>query len=147
MANVNELMAMGLPASVAASMAQQTDTTKTNTETLRGASLRKSSSAGIMIPLYLYPANPYSDGAIQGLLALIRQYRTVPTIVIVNPDNGPGTAWDGNYAATIRLLKAAGATVCGYVATGYGGTAKETVEADVAAWQKIYAADPRDLPG
>lgn len=144
MATTSELMAMGLPASVARHMVQQIDIAKGDSAALRVADLRKSSGSGIMIPLYLYPNNPYSDGVIQGLLTLIRQYRTVPTVVILNPSNGPGASWDGNYAATIRLLKAAGATVCGYVSTAYGNAAKATVEANISAWQTLYAADPID---
>jgi hypothetical protein len=101
-------------------------------------------AAGIMLPLYLYPNNPYSDGTMLALLALIRAYKSVPVIAIVNPADGPGTVWDGNYAALIRLLKGAGATVSGYVSTAYGARAEALVKADIDQWQSLYATTPID---
>jgi hypothetical protein len=144
MATASTLMAMGLSSSLARHMADTDDAKKTDIDGLRLDGMRQSASPGVLLPLYLYPNSPYSNPAIQGLLGLIRQYRSIPTVVVLNPSNGPGAALDGNYAATIRLLKAAGAKVCGYVSTDYGARSREAVEADVAAWQKIYAADPID---
>lgn len=144
MATASTLMAMGVSPVVARHMADATKTTQGDIEGLRLVGLKQAASPGVLLPLYLYPNNPYSDPVIQGLLALIRQYRSIPTVVVLNPSSGPGVSWDGNYAATIRLLKAAGAKVCGYVATGYGARSKDAVMADVAAWQKIYVDDPID---
>lgn len=101
-------------------------------------------AAGIMIPLYLYPNNPYGDATMQALLALIRAYKAVPVIAIVNPADGPGAVWDGNYAALIRLLRGAGATVAGYVSTAYGARAEALVKADIDQWQSLYATTPVD---
>jgi hypothetical protein len=101
-------------------------------------------AAGIMCPLYLYPNNPYSDATMQALLALIRDYKAVPFLAVVNPADGPGTVWDGNYAALIRLLKGAGATVAGYVSTAYGVRPEADVKADIDQWQSLYSADPVD---
>jgi hypothetical protein len=144
MASAAKLMAMGMPSSVARHIEDSTKSSNSDIEALKLGGMRQAASPGILMPLYLYPNNPYSDPTVQGLISLIRQYRSIPTVVILNPSNGPGATLDGNYAATIRLLKAAGAKVCGYVSTAYGNRAKEDVLADVAAWQKLYASDPVD---
>lgn len=103
--------------------------------------------AGILLPFYVYPNNPYSDATVTALLGLIRKYRDIPFIIVINPSSGPGTVWDGNYAAFITVLKAAGATVCGYVSTTYAGTispfrTEAQVKADIDGWQTIYATTP-----
>jgi polygalacturonase len=92
---------------------------------------------GIIIPCYLYPNNPYSDATVQGLLSLIRQYHTVPVLVVVNPSDGPGV-WDGNYAAFIRLLQGAGAKAIGYVSTNYALRSSDDVRADIFTWLSLY---------
>jgi hypothetical protein len=105
---------------------------------------------GIMIPAYFYPNNPYSDTTCLRLLNLIRQYRgVVPVIVVLNPGSGPGSVWDGNYAAFIRLIQAAGGKVAGYVSTAYAGTinaarTEAAVKADIDTWLALYSATPID---
>lgn len=111
------------------------------------ASKITSGQNGVMIPYYIYPNNPYTDVTVARLLGLIRKYRDVPFIVIINPSSGPGTVWDGNYAAFIRVLQAAGACVCGYVSTTYAGTitpyrTETQVKADIDGWLSIYATTP-----
>jgi hypothetical protein len=97
---------------------------------------------GIIIPFYIYPNNPYTDPVVARLLGLIRQYRDVPVIVVINPASGPGTVWDGNYAAFIRVLRAAGACVAGYVSTAYAVKPAGEVQADINAWLTLYADTP-----
>lgn len=106
-------------------------------------------TCGVMIPYYVYPNNPYSDVTFQALVALVRDYRSVPVLVVLNPSNGPGSVWDGNYAVAIRLLQGAGARVLGYVSTGYAGTIDPTrteavVRADIDLWLSLYADDRID---
>lgn len=93
---------------------------------------------GIMIPFYIYPSSVYSNTTVLGLLAQIRSHRTVPFIVIVNPSSGPGTVTDGNYTALIRVLKAAGARVVGYVSTAYAVRPSSQVLADIDLWLSLY---------
>lgn len=114
---------------------------------LGDASKITSGQNGVMIPYYIYPNNPYSDATVARLLGLIRKYRDVPFIVIINPSSGPGTVWDGNYAAFIKVLQAAGAIVCGYVSTTYAGTiapfrTEAQVKTDIDGWLSIYATTP-----
>jgi len=92
---------------------------------------------GIIIPFYIYPNNPYSDAVCLRLFAALREY-AVPAIIIVNPTNGPGTVVDGNYTAFIRLAKAAGAVVVGYVSTDYAVADAEDVTADITTWTELY---------
>jgi hypothetical protein len=113
------------------------------------ASKVTSGRPGLMIPYYIYPNSPYSDATVARLLGLIRLYRDVPVIVIINPSSGPGTVWDGNYAAFIKVLQAAGAIVCGYVSTTYAGTitpfrTEAQVKADIDQWLTLYSATPID---
>lgn len=109
-----------------------------------------SGQTGILIPYYIYPNNPYTDVTVTRLLGLIRQYRgKVPCIVVLNPGSGPGDVMDGNYAAFIKLIQAAGGKVAGYVSTAYGGTinpdrTEAAVKADVDTWLTLYASTPVD---
>lgn len=93
---------------------------------------------GILIPFYIYPNNPYSDVVCQRFFAALRKYNSVPVIAVINPTNGPGTVVDGNYTAFIRLAKAAGATIVGYVSTDYAGVSESAVKADIDKWLELY---------
>lgn len=104
---------------------------------------------GVIIPFYLYPNNPYSDATVARLLNLVRKFNDVPFLIAINPSSGPGSVWDGNYAAFITVLQAAGAYVLGYVSTTYAGTqpvyrTEQQVKADIDAWLSIYATTPVD---
>lgn len=101
---------------------------------------------GVIIPYYFYTNNPYSDPTFTGLVALIRQYHSVPTIVVLNQsgttgNGGPGP-YDGNIDAAIRLLQAAGAIALGYVDSGLGTRAALAVQSDVVTWTTLYGDNP-----
>lgn len=93
---------------------------------------------GVLIPLYQYPGNIYTNIVINNLIGLIRKYQDVPVTIIINPNNGSGTVVDENYAALLKRLQGAGATVLGYVATTYGAKASNLVQADVNTWRVLY---------
>src|SRR3954454_841178 len=59
--------------------------------------LRAQERTGILLPLYVYPANVHTNPVYNRLIDLKRRYETVPTWVIVNPASGPGQAADANY--------------------------------------------------
>jgi hypothetical protein len=100
--------------------------------------------SGLVIPYYLYPNNPYTDTNARHLLDLLRKYHAVPVLVVVNPADGPGTVLDGNWAAFIKLLKAAGAKVCGYISTAYAARPEADVKADVDRWLSVYGTTKPD---
>lgn len=101
-------------------------------------------TSGLLVPYYLPPNDPYADVNTQRLLGLMRQYHDVPTLVVLNPANGPGSAADANYQNFIKLLRAAGGKVLGYVATGYGTRPETEVQADINLWRTLYAAPSVD---
>jgi hypothetical protein len=104
---------------------------------------------GIIIPYYVYVPSPFNDSSFSGLLTAIRSNPTVPTIVIVNQagvdgHGGPGPTYDANVAQVIKMLKASGAAVAGYVSTVNGTRAANLVEADILNWNQLYGAGALD---
>ena len=95
---------------------------------------------GIIIPFYIYPNTPYTDATCLRLLDLIRQYHGVQVIIVVNAGTpgGPG-AYDLNWEVIIRMFKAAGAIVCGYVDTNNALRDPALVQADIDGWLSIYS--------
>ncbi|MEU6284470.1 spherulation-specific family 4 protein [Streptomyces sp. NPDC047028] len=75
-------------------------------------------------------------------------------LIIANPSNGPGTAFDSSYASAIQAAANAGQKVIGYVDTGYFGVNGNTtrsgstsssawtsqIEADVSSWYSYYGS-------
>lgn len=100
-------------------------------------------ASGIIIPLYIYPANIWTNTAYNEIVTLAKTYKRVPVICIINPSNGPGdpsVGVDGNYTVAINILHGAGIKVIGYVHSSYTGIPLSTVEQVVATWQKMYPA-------
>src|SRR5687768_10432883 len=58
---------------------------------------------GLLIPLYVYPADIHTNAAYNKLIALKRAHLRVPVIAIVNPASGPGEGdvVDANYTKAI----------------------------------------------
>jgi Spherulation-specific family 4 len=65
------------------------------------------------------------------------------TILIVNPDNGPGTSIDPAYRRLIARARAAGHQLIGYVYTNSGARPVSIVERDIARWRSYYGV--RDI--
>src|SRR5262245_58471083 len=59
--------------------------------------LRAQERTGILIPMYVYPANIHKNVAYNRLIEVKRRYETVPMWVIMNPASGPGKDIDANY--------------------------------------------------
>jgi outer membrane biosynthesis protein TonB len=87
-----------------------------------------------LVPLYVYPSAGKWDIVAEGA-------RKVPTIAIVNPNNGPTTKPSSSYAAGMDKLKAANAEMVGYVYTSYGDRSiadcKRDIDTFVANWPYI----------
>lgn len=93
---------------------------------------------GILVPLYLYPADIHTNATFNRLMDLKRRYETVPIWVIVNPASGPGTTVEANYTKAIDRLLGAGCVVVGYVRTDYGKRTEAEVRQDIDSWRKMH---------
>lgn len=84
------------------------------------------------IPAYFYPGALWNQ-AIAG----------APTveILVMNPMNGPGSAWDPNYGAAVSNAQAAGIFVVGYVYTSYGARNTNDIRADIDKYEAWYRVD------
>jgi hypothetical protein len=100
--------------------------------------LRAQERTGVLVPMYIYPANVHTNTAYNRLIDIKRRYETVPMWVILNPASGPGKEVDANYTKAIDRLRGTGCVVLGYVATGYGKRAANEVRADLDKWLKLY---------
>ncbi len=93
---------------------------------------------GVLVPMYVYPANIHTNEAYNRLIEIKREYETVPIWVIVNPASGPGEQVDQNYVKAIDRLIGAGCVVLGYLTTSYGCRDSNAVEQDINAWREMY---------
>ena len=100
--------------------------------------LRAQERTGLLVPMYVYPADIHKNRAYNRLIDLKRQYETVPIWVIVNPASGPGKEVDGNYTKAIDRLLGAGCVVLGYVTTSYGKRPAADVQKDIDRWLTMY---------
>lgn len=96
------------------------------------------STNGIILPLYIYPSNIFTNADYNQVIDLKKKYNKVPLTTILNPASGPGTVADGNFTYAIRRLHGAGATVVGYVSTAYGVRDIGLVKTDVDTWLTLY---------
>ena len=97
-----------------------------------------SQPTGLLIPLYLYPADIHTNAEYNRLIDLKLSHPRVPVCVVVNPASGPGATEDGNYKYAIRRLRGAGCIVLGYVSTHYTEVPLDTVRADIDRWSRLY---------
>ncbi|REK20175.1 MAG: hypothetical protein DWQ41_25865 [Planctomycetota bacterium] len=93
---------------------------------------------GILVPMYVYPADIHTNAAYNRLIDLKLEHPTVPVCAIMNPANGPGEAVDANYTKAIDRLQGAGIVALGYVSTAYAERDDAGVKADVKRWQEFY---------
>lgn len=100
--------------------------------------LRAQEKTGVLVPMYVYPANIHTNAEYNRLIALKRRFETVPFWVIVNPASGPGNQVDANYTKAIDRLQGAGCVTLGYVSTAYGKETIADVQADIDEWLKLY---------
>ena len=98
---------------------------------------RAQERTGLLIPLYVYPANIHTNPVYNRLIDLKRHHETVPTWVILNPASGPGKGADPNYTKAIDRLQGAGCVILGYVTTSYAKRPAADVKVDVDQWLKL----------
>jgi Spherulation-specific family 4 len=97
-----------------------------------------SQGTGLLIPMYVYPADIHTNASYNRLMELKRRFERIPFWVILNPSSGPGQQVDANYFKAVDRLIGAGCSVLGYVLTGYGKRSLAEVAKDLQAWQRLY---------
>lgn len=100
--------------------------------------LRAQERTGLLVPMYVYPADIHKNHDYNRLIDLKRRYETVPLWVILNPASGPGKQVDDNYTKAIDRLLGAGSVVLGYVPTNYGKRPAADVQRDIDRWLNMY---------
>jgi hypothetical protein len=108
-------------------------TPQTSSSHISGSAQTETSSTGVIVPLYSYPGSEWSS-----LAKMKEAYPSVPIVAVVDPDDGPGSSWDQNYANGISLLESAGVIVLGYVYTSYAARSITDVKNDVYGWSQMY---------
>ncbi len=77
-------------------------------------------ATALLVPAYFYPSSDPTQSYWDELTAAAASGANVTAIM--NPANGPGSAFNSDYAAAVNSFRAAGGKVLGYVYTCYGGT-------------------------
>ena len=77
-------------------------------------------ATALLVPAYFYPSPDPAQSYWDELTAAAASGASVTAIM--NPANGPGSAFNGDYARAVNSFRAAGGKVLGYVYTCYGGT-------------------------
>ncbi|HIP53659.1 MAG TPA: PEP-CTERM sorting domain-containing protein [Chromatiales bacterium] len=97
----------------------------------------KASSINLLVPAYAYPT-----ATSQMWPSLTRAAESLKgrAAAILNPNSGPGTAVDSNYAQAIAGFRNAGGRVYGYVATTYGQRDAAEVKQEVDRYYSFYPA-------
>jgi hypothetical protein len=88
----------------------------------------------LLVPAYFYPAG-------EGLASwerLIDSPVAASTVVVVNPQSGPGKVVDPNYAKVLERARHNGVTVIGYVSTKYAARLLQQVKGEVDLWTQLY---------
>ena len=88
-----------------------------------------------MIPLYVYPTYRGS------FWDVLEADPTNVEYVIANVDTGPGPSANSDYTTHIDNCRAVGIKVLGYVDTNYTARTRSGVQAEMSAWNGLYAID------
>ncbi|EKM59215.1 uncharacterized protein PHACADRAFT_191536 [Phanerochaete carnosa HHB-10118-sp] len=104
---------------------------------------------GVLVPLYIFPGQSPQCTAWASLLNVISANPSVPFIIIINPNSGPGAVGSqpdsSSYQGCVPQLKSQpNVRTIGYVFTEYGSRSQSDVDADVstyAGWDSAYRLD------
>jgi hypothetical protein len=107
--------------------------------------------AGLYKPLYIYPNWWIGAGwNWERIINFKSQFPFMEVLVVVNVNSGPDTSVNGDYTASIPLLKAVGIHVLGYIGTAYGpahsppGKSLANVQTEVDRWYSFYGSNNID---
>lgn len=94
----------------------------------------------ILIPLYSYPS--WYAPATYVWDEVAAAAARVPITAVINPNSGPdGGPPNSDYARGLADLRAAGVSLLGYVATGYGSRPAAAVKADIDLYDAYFNLD------
>jgi hypothetical protein len=87
----------------------------------------------IAVPMYIDPSTtaPWAQMTAAAATA---------TLLVANPNSGPGTSADPQYTQTISTAHGVSQSIIGYVHTSYGARVIGDVEADIDSWYSFYPA-------
>jgi serine/threonine protein kinase len=88
----------------------------------------------LLLPTYFYPAG---DGLAQWN-RILDSPAAAATVVIANPDSGPGKAANPDYVKVLERARQKDVRVIGYVSTKYTERPLAEVKADVDRWVRFY---------
>jgi Spherulation-specific family 4 len=86
----------------------------------------------LAVPGYFYPGAEWTQ---------LSNTAPAGSVVIVNPNSGPGAVADPNYVTAINAARARGIKVIGYVATTYAGRAATVVKNEIDLYYQWYSMD------
>lgn len=90
----------------------------------------------LLIPSYFYPASDSSHS-----WTVMCNDASAQSIVILNPNSGPGTASDSTYVTAVKYCQRKDINVIGYVHTSYGARSITDVEAEIDEFYSWYGVD------
>ncbi len=93
-------------------------------------------ATNLFIPAYFHPSNQPIYWS-----HLAEAARTVPTTVIFNPNNGPGTSVDLSFVNAIDLVRESGGKIIAYVHSNYGDRPMINIIGDIDNYIAFYAID------
>ena len=85
------------------------------------------------VPAYFYPHIGKPSNAWERMCATMNTQQG-PSIAVMNPSSGPGTAKNPDYVNAIGYCHSHGQQVIGYVHTSYGQRSLATVESEVTEY-------------
>jgi hypothetical protein len=88
----------------------------------------------LLVPAYIYPNQ---DGR-KEWRKLIAVASKVDVVAVANPQSGPGSTVNSDYADIIAEASSHGVKLVGYVDTDYGERALAEVKKDIDAWVRFY---------
>lgn len=92
---------------------------------------------GMLIPLYSYPEGSAATDW-NTVKAAASANPSIPFVVIINPDNGPGSSVDTTYRSYVNSLVGAGCKCLGYISTKTGSVSASTVTGNMDKYKSWY---------
>lgn len=86
-------------------------------------------------------APTYFDAGVTDGWAKVIKAAMYVSVVLLNPDSGPGTSKEQDFATVVQQSQAAGVQVLGYIASGYGTRAIADLLSEINLYKGWYGVD------